>query len=436
MATEFDNSQHWGFFLTGTTLTSETGKFVRVSELVLAALRAAGVFENMVDGLVPPATDKLWLDKNYDPAQLKQWDATGSSWVPMTYNRLFGQAALGVLAVTGGTGNAVVVAQPNSGFQANRLYTMSPTANNSAGAVTIQVSGVGTYPVKYGDGSNLLPGEFTSGRQATLLFNGSVFTVLFSVGDLNAAVTAAAASASAASTSATNAATSASNAASAAAGALAPAIHAATAKTAFVDADELGFWDSVSGLLRKITLANFWAQSKWKTVKIGEHYYANTALAGVDVPPVSDPDVTFVELTAGLTGSGNFNNGKLTSESVSGSAPLVSASAVISVSGSPMNGQTIRLLNTEGRIVRPSTSPNTLQDDTYQGHWHNYDSNSGGRGTATVVGQTDVIDSASAGAVKTDRVKGSISDGVNGTPRTANETRMKNIGAKAYMRVK
>jgi hypothetical protein len=37
---------------------------------------------------------------------------------------------------------------------------------------------------------------------------------------------------------------------------MAGAIHAATAKTAFVDADEIGFWDSVSSGLRKITWAN------------------------------------------------------------------------------------------------------------------------------------------------------------------------------------
>lgn len=52
MATEFDNSLQWRLFLTGTTLTSETSKYVRVSELVLSALRATGVFSNMGDGIV------------------------------------------------------------------------------------------------------------------------------------------------------------------------------------------------------------------------------------------------------------------------------------------------------------------------------------------------------------------------------------------------
>lgn len=180
MATEFDDSEHWGFFLTGQKLTSETGKYVRMSSLVLAALRAAGVFSTMEDGTVAPATDKLWLDKNTDPPTLKEWDATGASWVPMTYGRLFGRAAVGFLTVTGGTGNAVVISAP-TGFQANRLYLITPTATNT-GAATIQVTGVGTYNVKYGDGSDLEAGEFTTGRQTALFFDGAKFVVLLAVG--------------------------------------------------------------------------------------------------------------------------------------------------------------------------------------------------------------------------------------------------------------
>ena len=196
MPIEFDNSLHWGFFLTGTTLTSDTGKYVRVSELVLAALRAAGVFSNMVDDIVAPATDKLWLDKNFDPAVLKEWDATGASWVPMTYGRLFGRAAVDKLTVTGGTGNAVVVSQP-AGFQAARLYLMTPTADNG-GAATINVSGVGTFAVKYGDGSDIGATEFKAGRQAALFFTGARFEVLFPLNELSSAVVAAQASAAAA----------------------------------------------------------------------------------------------------------------------------------------------------------------------------------------------------------------------------------------------
>lgn len=230
MATEFDNSLHWGLFLTGTTLTSETGKYVRVSELVLSALRAAGVFSNMVDGIVAPATDKLWLDKNVDPAVLKEWDATGASWVPMSYGRLFGRAAVDKLTVTGGTGNAVVVSQP-VGFQANRLYLMTPTQNNSA-AATITVAGVGSYGVKYGNGADIGATEFSAGRQAVLFFTGVRFEVVFPLGSLSSAVLAAQAAAGDAAASASSATGSAATATTQASNAAASATNAANSATA------------------------------------------------------------------------------------------------------------------------------------------------------------------------------------------------------------
>ena len=279
MTTEFDNSLHWGLFLTGTTLTSETGKYVRVSELVLSALRATGVFSNMVDGIVAPDTDRLWLDKNYDPAVLKEWDATGASWVPMTYGRLFGRAAVDKLTVTGGTGNAIVVSQP-VGFQASRLYLMTPTANNS-GAATINVSGVGTYVVKYGDGADISATEFMAGRQTVLFFTGARFEVLFPLAILSAAVVAAQGSASAAAASALLSQKYAANPEdvevepglfssrhylakvvaywSLITNTLAGWIHGAAAKATPVDADEFGYADSAaSWSLKKLT----WAQVK------------------------------------------------------------------------------------------------------------------------------------------------------------------------------
>jgi len=186
-------------------------------------------------------------------------------------------------------------------------------------------------------------------------------------------------------------------------------------------------WDGVAWSL---TNSGF---DRWNVRGIGEIYMVNTALAGVDIPPDTTSATVWVELTAGLTGAGAFNNGKLTTETVTGSAPLVLATAVIALTGSPMNGQTISLLNTEGRILRPSASPNTLQDDALQGHFHTnisgYQvinvSGSGTRDFGTGARSTPV---ASVGAPST--------DGTNGTPRTANETRMKNIGVKAYMRIK
>ena len=309
MATEFDNSLHWGFFLTGPTLTSETGKYVRVSELVLSALRAAGVFSNMVDGIVAPATDKLWLDKNYDPAVLKEWDVTGSSWVPMTYGRLFGRAAVDKLTVTGGTGNAIVASQP-VGFQAARLYLMTPTADNS-GATTINVSGVGTYPVKYGDGSDLSAGEFKAGRQTVLFFTGTRFEVLFPLALMSAAVVAAQASADAAAASALLSQKYAANPEdvevepglfssrhylakvvaywSLITNTLGGWIHGAAAKPTLVDADELVVSDSAAAwVAKKLTWANLKTNIQTALGPLIASTTAKTSLADADTLVIGD----------------------------------------------------------------------------------------------------------------------------------------------------
>ena len=186
MPTEFDDNQHYGVFATGPTLTSSTGKFVRQSELTMAALRAAGVFENMVDGLTPPATDKLWLDKNFDPAVLKEWDATGSSWEPVTFARLFGRAVVTPLGTVAGDANAAIVEQPQP-FMNNRLYSLTPAYDNT-GAVTLQVIGVGTYPVRYEGGADIQPRELRAGYSTILYFTGSAFVVLFATAGINDSV--------------------------------------------------------------------------------------------------------------------------------------------------------------------------------------------------------------------------------------------------------
>lgn len=166
---------------------------------------------------------------------------------------------------------------------------------------------------------------------------------------------------------------------------------------------------------------------KWQSRGIGEIYYVDTSIVGVDIPPSSTTDTVWIQLTSGLTGVGGFNNGKLTSESVAGSPPLVVATAVVNFAASPINGKTVHLLNTESRITRPSATAGALQDDALQGHRHSistsiFTANSGSIGTGS--GSTNPIS-----------IGDPITDGTNGTPRTANETRMKNIGVTAYMRI-
>ncbi|MFL1526832.1 hypothetical protein [Pseudomonas sp. O230] len=117
-----------------------------------------------------------------------------------------------------------------------------------------------------------------------------------------------------------------------------------------------------------------------------------------------------------------------------GSAPLVQATAVINLAGSPMNGQTVRLINTERRVLRAGSS-GTVEDDQFQktaiqGTYINTpsaisgSSYSGNNSTAGGPGSSTVT------------INAIISDGTNGTPRVGLETRAKSIGVTYYMRIK
>jgi hypothetical protein len=172
----------------------------------------------------------------------------------------------------------------------------------------------------------------------------------------------------------------------------------------------------------------------WSSKAIGEIYMVETGITGVDIPPVTASDVTYVQLTAGLTGAGQFNEGKLTGETNTGSAPLVSATAVISVTGSPMNGRTIRLLNTESRILRPSTSSGALQNDAMQNISGTLRLNK--TSTSVANGPFDAGDISGAAETGQSGNGTNITFDASRVVRTATETRMKNLGVTAYMRVK
>ena len=88
MPTEFDDDSHYAIFATAKTLTSETGLAVRWSEVILSALKSAGVFDQIEIGTTAPAdTNALWLDKNTDPATLKLHNG---AWVQASFQTLFG----------------------------------------------------------------------------------------------------------------------------------------------------------------------------------------------------------------------------------------------------------------------------------------------------------------------------------------------------------
>ena len=105
----------------------------------------------------------------------------------------------------------------------------------------------------------------------------------------------------------------------------------------------------------------------WALQPIGAFvaYDAGEALT----PPPKNKAYRYVLLTAAQTGVGAYNEGILTSETVTGTDPTISATAVVSLVGSPFNGKTIRLINTERRFLRPGVA-GTLEDSQNLAHTH------------------------------------------------------------------
>lgn len=161
-------------------------------------------------------------------------------------------------------------------------------------------------------------------------------------------------------------------------------------------------------------------------------------LSGAAVPPTDDPRFRYVCLTAGLTGPGQYNEGVLTDESVSGSSPNVVATAKISLAGSPFDGYTINLINSEERYLRPGVK-GRLQNSAYGSHSHSGITSTDGSHThqgALLGGSGATVGSASPVSVSPNTSSGgshSHSFTTNNSGDT--ETRTKNLGVIAYLRI-
>src|SRR5690606_15300727 len=94
------------------------------------------------------------------------------------------------------------------------------------------------------------------------------------------------------------------------------------------------------------------ANLEWLSRPLCEPFPLWDHIPGCPIPPTGSPDFRFIKLTAG----GAYNAGVLTNESVTGTEPLVIATAEISLAGSPVNGATVHLINTERRALRAGES--------------------------------------------------------------------------------
>ena len=171
----------------------------------------------------------------------------------------------------------------------------------------------------------------------------------------------------------------------------------------------------------------------WAMQPIGGVIPLMDNINGVEAPP-TDKFYRYVLLTAGETGSGDYNEGILTNESTSGSDPLKIATADIDDEDSALDGQTIRLINTERRFLRAG-SAGTVQDSQNLLHGHPYvfspdNDYDGGQTGGWVMKNGNILNkSAFTGtpsSAPNEKIGGSGGD----------EARPRNLGVTYYMRIK
>lgn len=120
-----------------------------------------------------------------------------------------------------------------------------------------------------------------------------------------------------------------------------------------------------------ITLVPYDTGYQYASIPIGMEVAFDTP------PPTNDPRFRFVKLTY----NDAYNTGLLTSQTLSGSAPELVSTAVISAAQSPINGQTIDMINTMGTFIRPGTTAGVRKSSQNKEHTH----------TQTIFGGNDLI---------------------------------------------
>lgn len=181
----------------------------------------------------------------------------------------------------------------------------------------------------------------------------------------------------------------------------------------------------------------------WALQPIGAVIAVQTDIVGIAVPPNNLATYRYIELTAGKTGAGQYNNGSLGSESVSGSAPLILATASVTLAGSPIVGQTVRLINSERRFLRAG-SAGTLEDSQNIAHIHGITDPQHRHVATWIDGNVFTINSGGAARrlpFTSDGGAGFVDTTLSATGITiqsngGTEARSRNMGTTYFMRIK
>lgn len=177
--------------------------------------------------------------------------------------------------------------------------------------------------------------------------------------------------------------------------------------------------------------------SPWAMKLIGEPFPLMDFINGAGQPP-RDQWYKYIKLTA----NDGYNNGLLISETVTGSAPQISAWATIQCSGSPLNGQTIHLINTERLFLRAG-NPGVFEDSQNRWHSHSGSTSEGGEHSHTYtrwVHRGEGPDGKNgwewfAETTENTSISGRHSHSLNINGDGGSEARPRNMGVNYYMRI-
>jgi len=110
----------------------------------------------------------------------------------------------------------------------------------------------------------------------------------------------------------------------------------------------------------------------WLSIPVGQPFPLALHIEGVERPPKDNPLFTYIELTAGLTGVGDYNEGLLINEDVDATAidgnghTDLRITAEINLVGSPAHGEIVNLINSEGRAIIAGETSGVLWADQVQ----------------------------------------------------------------------
>lgn len=175
----------------------------------------------------------------------------------------------------------------------------------------------------------------------------------------------------------------------------------------------------------------------WAYQPIGVPIVGYFGIAGSNYPPNNNSRYRYVILTFGQGNSGGYNFGAITGDNLSGSWPNISSSFVVNFAGSPINGRTVRNINTTREFLRPG-NPGVGQYFAVQSHNHGVNdpghAHGGVQNSTASTGRSTATDQPPA--VYSYGSTWGAGTGISIQYAGDEETRPRNIGAEYFMRIK